>query len=313
MDQVRPGELYYINWEHMWSKHPGKITEGFYMLGTASNPMYLLREGNEWVLIEGGIELHASYIIEQIKSIIPDISQLKYWFITHSHYDHCGLIESVFELLPEVNLYASTEAIRNLSNVKYVEKVRQLNRLAHKNEELCTSSKGNLSELKILPFSEFTQKHPNGNNYLIIETPGHSNCSVSIYNISRKILFVSDALGEIISAKEWFPLPFESMRLFIKSIKSLNELNVLYVALGHYGVLEGRDAESAFYFALESCYYMIELANNSLSKGDRYVCEQIDHAFGSNERSFIPEHVYSKSLQQIVNVLKSENFINDLK
>ncbi len=313
MGQVQPGELYYINLDLMWIKHPGKITEGFYMLGTSSNPMYLLEEGNEYILIEGGVELHRPYIIEQIKSIIPDMSRLKHWFITHSHYDHCGLIESMIEVFPDVKLYASTETIRNLSNNKYTEKVKQLNRMAHKNDEFYGSLKVNLSELKILPFSEFTGKHLKGKDYLIIETPGHSSCSVSIYNISRKILFVSDALGEIISVKEWFPLPFESMRLFIKSIKSLNELKVSYVALGHYGVLEGRDAESAFYFALESCYYMIELAAQSLPEGDEYVCEQINQVFGSNERSFIPEHVYAKSLHQIVNVLKSENFINDLK
>lgn len=297
----------------MWMKEPGKIADEFYMLGTSSNPIYLLKEGTDWILIEGGLEIHVPVVLAQLKNILPDLSLLKYWFITHSHYDHCGAVERLQNEIPGIKLYASNETIANFCNSKYVRKVHQLNRV-FKNRQLPADQEmigTSLDALTFVSVSDDEFKTDHYESWQFIKTPGHSTCSISFYNTSRKILFVSDAFGEIITAEKWFPLAFESMTSFIESIRMLDRLEIDYLALGHYGVLSGKEAKHAASNALKSCYDMIRIANDVVQKqGMPYVYESINEEFGVNERSFIPFDVYTKSIAQLIHVLKTENYIH---
>jgi hypothetical protein len=56
----------------MWIKEQGKITQGFYSLGTFSNPVYLLNMEKEWVLIEAGLEINVALLLDQLNEILPD-------------------------------------------------------------------------------------------------------------------------------------------------------------------------------------------------------------------------------------------------
>jgi hypothetical protein len=56
---------------------------------------------------------------------------------------------------------------------------------------------------------------------------------------------------------------------------------------------------------------MIRMANQVLSiQGISSVNHSIDKEFGTNDRNFIPDHVYTKSITQLINVLTTENYIN---
>jgi 2-aminobenzoylacetyl-CoA thioesterase len=297
----------------MWIKEQGKITQGFYSLGTFSNPVYLLNMEKEWVLIEAGLEINVALLLDQLNEILPDLSLLKHWLITHSHYDHCGSIEPILSHIPWIKLYASEEAIQNFALKKYAVKVRQLNRMIPTSQSLHRENlpEKALHELSFMPLSEGILSLCGREDWLVLPTPGHSKCSLSLYYVPKKILFVSDALGEIIAPDKWFPLAFESMASYMKSISALEAYETDYLALGHYGILSGKEAKYAAAFSLQSCHDMIRLANQVLStQGISSVNHSIDKEFGTNDRNFIPDHVYTKSITQLINVLTTENYIN---
>jgi 2-aminobenzoylacetyl-CoA thioesterase len=297
----------------MWIKKQGKITDGFYRLGTFSNPVYLLNLEKEWVLIEAGLEVNSDLLLYQLNEILPDLSLLKHWFITHSHYDHCGSIEKILPHIPWIKLYASQAAIQNFAMEQYAGKVRQLNRMIQTSRPVCRESLPGkaLNELNFIPLNEGVFKLCGREDLLILYTPGHSKCSLSLYYVPKKILFVSDALGEIIAPDKWFPLAFESMASFIKSISALEAFETDYLALGHYGILSGREAKLAAAFSLQSCHDMIRMANQvTTTQGISSVNHSIDREFGKKDRNFIPANIYTKSITQLINVLITENYIN---
>lgn len=298
----------------MWIKKQGKITQGFYRLGTFSNPVYLLYLGNEWVLIEGGLKVNSTLLLDQLKKILPDLSLLKHWMITHSHYDHCGSLESILPHIPWVSLYASQEAIKNFGLELYAGKVRQLNGMIKSSEPVQDENpKGKeLNELEFIPLKTGAFSLSGQEDWVIIPTPGHSKCSLSFYYAPKKILFVSDALGEIIAPDKWFPLAFESMSSFMRSISTLSKYEVDYIALGHYGILSSKEAKYAAAFALQSCNEMIRMANRvHKTQGTNSIHQSIDKEFGKNDHDFIPAHVYNKSITQLINVLTTENYIHN--
>jgi glyoxylase-like metal-dependent hydrolase (beta-lactamase superfamily II) len=295
----------------MWYQQPGKIASGFYMIGTAANPVYLCRSENEWILIEGGIGLNAPLILSQLKSILPDLSSLKHWFITHSHYDHCGAIEYLYPQFPSIKLYTSKEAIHNFRNARYAQKVSQLNSSLIADQNIIHEPQlaGGLAELPFIQADEHACITTAGLDWLVIPTPGHSKCSLSFYNLSEKKLFVSDAFGEIVTTNKWFPLAFESMKLFMNSVSRLGAFDVDFIALGHHGIISGIDAASAASFCLQSCSEFIEAVNEiRRTKGATYAKPWIIETYQRKVNNFIPEDIYHKSIEQLLQVLLNEDY-----
>lgn len=279
------------------------------MIGTAANPLYLLGAGEEWMLVEGGIAPNAGLVLSQLRAILPDLSVLRHWFITHAHYDHCGAVEYLYPHFPGVRLYASASAIESFRNPKYVQKVRALNGLpdggavrANDDQVPC------LTRLPFTAVGDGDRITAGGQEWQVIATPGHSRCSLSLYNPARKILFVSDALGEIITPEHWVPLAFDSMQAFTGSVRRLQECAVAYVALGHHGVLAGSAARLAARSCLDSCGRLIALVRETVRKeGIARAQAQVVKTFRSSQNSFVPQDVYEKSMAQLVKVLVQEN------
>ena len=282
------------------------------MLGTASNPLYLCRCESDWLLFEGGIGPHASLILSQLQQILPDLSSLRHWFITHSHYDHSGAIEQLYPHFPSVKLYASKEAIANFRNQKYAEKIRQINRSISAGGPVAHEPKTGLC-LTALPFiqvDELPEIKIAAQAWTVIPTPGHSKCSLSFYNRSKKMLFVSDALGEIITPQRWFPLAFESMKSFVESVELLSRYEVQWVALGHHGVLSAKEATSAAAACLQSCSRFVEAVNRIVRKeGVTSAKSWINQNYQSHNNQFIPASIFDKSIDQLIKIMQTEHYI----
>ena len=55
-------------------------------------------------------------LLQNIKALNIDINEIKYLFITHSHWDHIGGIDSILELNPTLTLFVPSSLPRNLIN-----------------------------------------------------------------------------------------------------------------------------------------------------------------------------------------------------
>ena len=297
-----------------WLKNSGRVSSDFYILGSSDNPVYLLQFGDYWTLIEGGMSKHRQVVLAQLKHVVGDLSKVRHWILTHAHYDHCGLPEFLIPHLPSVTVYASPNAIGHFAKEKYRKTIYRFNDVEEIAAANSSSSKDRISlhHIPMVKISEGdTIKVGKGQELSVISTPGHSDCSVSIYDAANERLFVSDALGEITADKSWFPLAFQSMNEYIQSLIKISKLPVNQIALGHYGIVNGSTAKSAALHSLTSTYKIIEQVEGYLKKHAEVstVAGLLSKAYSTPSQSFVPENVHVASMNQLVSILKQESFI----
>lgn len=71
-------------------QNTGKILEGLYMVGTPAMPVYLL-DGEKPAVFDAGLAFLGRIYTDGIKEIIGG-RDFYYFFLSHSHFDHCGAI-----------------------------------------------------------------------------------------------------------------------------------------------------------------------------------------------------------------------------
>ncbi len=139
----------------------------------------LYSDENTYFLIEKGdaIVIDPGCPYEKIKEFLKDI-KIKYIFLTHCHFDH---ISSVNQIIDETGalVCCSRECEENIKNV---------------NVSLTTMGLGrpetiDKADIILKDGDEFDF---NGNKIKIIETPGHTNCSVCYK--AGNVLFTGDTL-----------------------------------------------------------------------------------------------------------------------
>lgn len=290
----------------MWINKIGTIQDNLSMLGTLTNPVYLIKGKNEYILVESGVTRDTPILLSQLKEHVSDLSLIKHWFITHSHYDHCGTIESLYPYFKNVKLYASENAVYNFRDEKYVKKIRQLNAFISDREIM--EFPANLRQIPFTIVKDNQSIETDSGIWEVLHTPGHSSCSMSLFDKEDNILFVSDALGEIIGHEKWFPLAFDDIDLFIKSIGRLNTLHPHTIALGHNGILTGLDAQYAPTYSLQGYHETLQFISaiqHALSS--EQLIDEISKKFKIMDHSFIPDKVYRKSLEVLLHNLKTES------
>jgi glyoxylase-like metal-dependent hydrolase (beta-lactamase superfamily II) len=82
----------------------------------------------------------------------------------------------------------------------------------------------------------------------VLETPGHSDCSLSFHEPGRGILLISDATGYYMPEHEcWWPNYFTDYEAYVASMERLAGLGAGILCLSHNGVIRGA-AEVKAYF-----------------------------------------------------------------
>jgi glyoxylase-like metal-dependent hydrolase (beta-lactamase superfamily II) len=82
----------------------------------------------------------------------------------------------------------------------------------------------------------------------VLETPGHSECSLSFYEPNRRVLIISDATGYYLPQLEWcWPNYFTDYGQYVTSIERLAERDTHVLCLSHNAVIVGADNVVAYF------------------------------------------------------------------
>ncbi len=198
------------------------------------NVFLMVASDGSLILVDGGMPKNQDKIIRYINSIGKTVSDLKYILITHSHLDHFG---SVYDLKKLTN---AKVAINN-EGIKYVDGSAGLRM------PKARGAKGKLMIVALNLFKNFMKpkffkpemvlkegafpKEFNL-NARIIETPGHTNDSISIYMEDSKTLICGD-LFDGKSGGLNLPNFFEDYISWLNSAKKIKELNPDLVCVSH--------------------------------------------------------------------------------
>ncbi len=260
-----------MNWWDLTGKFAEmKVIDGeLYVLDGPFN-MYFVG-GKEPFVIEGGI----SGIYKEFKNGLfklgfrpEDISAA---FVLHAHPDHVMALSPMKEENPDMIIYGSEESAFSLDSPRIREKMKNMDRMisssflaARGENRFLRNTEPPRCESIVREGDVFTI----GNHRVeIVETPGHSPCSISIV-LDESILFVSDALGgfhppELVDLNHFY-----NLSMFVSSIEKLSKIPCHTLCFGHSGFIKGESNVNSYFELLRHSLYSFidDVDKNSRSR-----------------------------------------------
>jgi 2-aminobenzoylacetyl-CoA thioesterase len=223
-----------------------KITDHFYVLGTPFFPVYLSL-GDEAMLIEGGTGGITSLIQEQLAEIGIGSEKITTMALTHSHYDHIGLVPHLKEIWKNATLLACAEISEAFGNEKVMSGFAGLDRFISEklqnfgetNTPAPATDSAPFKIDRILAEGE-TIDLGSGIRWTVCKIPGHSPCQTAFFEEKERTLVVGDAAGLYFPHNNVFwPEYFLSLETYVSSVKKLASFDGERTALSHFGVVDG--------------------------------------------------------------------------
>lgn len=235
---------------------------------------YFLVGRRQCFLVECGVSGGVISLAADLQKM-PEISEVTGILAMHEHFDHVCGIPALREMFAGVPVLAHPRAERILRKQAVVEDffrqdekmsdiLLQRGLIDHKPISPCIGEigiDGILEEGQYLPVEKGLQLQ-------ILETPGHSPCSLAAYLPGEQVMFLSDAAGYQIDDQSIFPIFFQGYDLYMESIKRLMGFPTRVLALPHGTVWAGRREMDAFYQrALQSAQDTFQLIQTMLEEG----------------------------------------------
>jgi len=229
----------------MRSQKAGKITEHLWYLGRKEAGVYILEGREGAIMINGGMSFILPDVLQQMLTLGISAENIRKILILHSHFDHVGIVPYFTRNYPGIEVYASAPAWKILAMPKAIEIINNFSRLSAKQVGVegifnaydidwrddisgITLSEGDTIDMGDVALS-------------ILDTPGHSHCSITAYEQENKIMFASDAAG-VPYENLCFPSMNTNIAQYLESLEKLTNLPVSCLCADHYGYITGDEA-----------------------------------------------------------------------
>lgn len=267
---------------------PRKISPHVYLLGNYHFNVYLV-QGDECALVEAGMGCSADSVIQQVEQLGIPKEKVKYILAMHAHPDHSTGIPFLLAAFPHARVAASAAAQKMLSRDKAV-------RAFFKEDEEMSSILLQRGEIEKMPSLPSVMEMPvhltvgegdsielgKGVKLEIYYTPGHSQCSLSAYLPSERVLFISDAAGFLSAPNLIFPIFFSGYGLYLDSLRRLRGMPADVLALPHENCFVTGQEISAFWdFAESETVKMYQQIKRWLEEG-RLMEEMVEDIFAEH-------------------------------
>lgn len=254
--RVRKGEV-----TSMRIREAGKITDNLWYLGRMESGIYVLEGQDSSIIINGGISFILPDVLTQMKDFGIDVDKIKKLLILHSHFDHVGIVPYFKRNYPAIEVCASAPAWKILTMPKAIETVNLFSQIVANQmglgnglEDFDSDWRDDVSGTTV---SEGDRIDLGGVTLTIMETPGHSSCSITAYEPKLKALFASDAVG-IPYRETAFPSGNSNYTQYQESLERLKPLQVDYLCADHYGYVTGDEAHTFVDLSIEEARKMRE-------------------------------------------------------
>lgn len=286
-----------------------RIDDDLFMLGHQDVPVYLLNLGfGEYALIEGGVCVDAERIWQQLIQLI-DPQLVRYWFITHKHYDHCGAAAVLVNRLPNVKLIVgeSTWAAWQSESCRKV--------ITKLNARICVediSSSQHCMELHLAPCIRVcpgdTFETRSGVQLRSLPALGHSDDSIVWYQDDKSRLFAADAVGEYDHFSNfWRPLIFEDVDNYIKTLRTLAELKIHQLIPGHGGVAISEDPHRLISGVLSDCLKFLEQCKSVDEIGLESQSRRLHDMWFEASQRFVSSELHLSSMKCMLGAIYENN------
>ena len=236
---------------------PVEIAENLLMLATNEYPLFLYKGAREGTIFEGGVGAMGPLVIQQLGELNIDPEFVTQVVVTHAHPDHVMAVPMLRKAFGQVTVLASKTAADTLAAEKAVaffQKVDGMFTQSLTKAGVITEAHhpAPLAEPRIAIERTIEEGDSvavdDGVSFAVLETPGHSKCSLSFHQPEAGILIISDATGYYLPRNDfWWPNYFSGYQKYLDSMRRLQELNAEVLCLSHNGVVKGaEDVQSYF-------------------------------------------------------------------
>ena len=266
---------------------PVEVTDNLLMLGTNEYPLFCFRTEAEAALFEGGIGAVGPLVRRQLQRLGIGADRIRQVVITHAHPDHVMAVPLFRRIFPNVEVLASERAAQTLAAEKAVSFFCQIDE-ALTGSLLKAGTIGEADRPEALPerrivvdrvVGEGDEIRVDGFRFRVLETPGHSACSLSFHEPTTGVLVISDVTGYYIPGPGWWwPNYFDGYGACLRSMRRVAELNAEVLCLSHNGVIRGADDVRAYFggaIAATQDYHRRIVAEARAGKTPRQIAEQL--------------------------------------
>ena len=193
-------------------------------------------------LIDTGFSFCASETIHRIEQRLGALP-LDYILLTHSHYDHASAVPLLKARWPKAHVVSSAHAGKVLLKASTWALFREMNEHAAKERGMPCEPENTtafavdqiVSEGDVLNLGDFTLE--------VLETPGHTRCSIAFYSPEEALLIANETFGTIGECVEQvIPCHLVGHHMTLESIKKTFSLNIRHLLIPHYGLVEAAEA-----------------------------------------------------------------------
>ena len=284
----------------------GKIRDHLWLFGHETSGVYLLEGRTGSIIISGGVSCITPAVLQQMKNNQIDESRITKILILHSHFDHVGIVPYLKRSHPDIDIYASERGWEILGMPKAIDTINAFNHSITERmgmTEACSDYdldwRDDISGIAVHEGDEIDL----GDMKLqLLETPGHSSCSIAAYEPEIKALFPSDGGG----------IPFEKIIItsgnsnfskFQKSLEKLKDLEVDYYCADHYGYVVGKEARNFILGSMQAAEEhrtMIEKAYLRSKDIDVATKELVTFFYKEYQDYFLPREIFEGVYRQMV-------------
>lgn len=250
----------------------GKICDGLYATGYHFIPAFLLAAPAP-VLFDAGVAAMGPHYLKDLETYLGRADALKYLLLTHSHYDHCGAAPYLKERIPDLRIGADAHAAKVLQKPNAVGLIRALNdNFVEVFKDAIGTEKIPFNPLEVDLILKDGDELDCGGGWTVrvIETPGHTNDSLSFYIPKIKTLIPGEAVG-VFHNDAAHPEFSSGYTDYLTSLEKLMTLDVEILPLAHRHILTGDDAARYLKDSLAATRSHKERIENYLDRfsGDR--------------------------------------------
>lgn len=198
---------------------------------------FLIDDGKTAIMYDSGFAFTGYQVADKIKAILGD-RKLDYIFLTHSHYDHALGSAYALKYWPDAKVVAGEYAAKIFAKNSAKAVMRDLdNKFARK----CgvDSYEDLIDNLKVdIPAADGDIIKAGDMEFIVLNLPGHTKCSVGYYNAKEKLLLGCESIGVYDGKAEVVPSYLVGVQMAIDSIERVEKLDIENILVPHFGLLD---------------------------------------------------------------------------
>lgn len=284
----------------MWIRTCGPVEERLRFLGTPKSCVYLV-EGARSALVGGAGPWAVPDLARQLDELGTDLDRIEAVILSHSHFDHCGAVPYLKGRMPWLKVVASAGTKTILENDKAVHNMRRFTLEALQGMGAPLAFRGSSLAFEPFPVDRVVSDGDAldlGEDVRLVffQTPGHSRCSMTVYEPDRGWLFPGDSLPfPSADGSDLVSTASESFVVFSESLRRLEDLDVSLCAWEHHGVRTREDARRVIPDGLDfTARYRAAVLETLAGQGndpERAAAEVCRQWLAAAQFPFLPERV----------------------